>query len=391
MDPPLLRLLLALLAMVVAGSMLLIAYSWLRTRRAAYEDFRRAAYLATLGDVATRAGYPSQLVRGWARDRVFRAALVEFLTFLTGTERDNLINAAYELEIVDHYRLELTKGKRRRTRVAAAEALGDLADPIAVNDLLLALSDPVPEIRVQSAHALAAIGDPLTVGPILDRLVEEQKRWVAERLADALRRFDAAAVLDAALRLESVPLDREAPSWSVLLARVLGSIGDIRAEGALLHALSSTTRLLRAAAAASLGKAGTPAASAALLEAAVDLEPGVRVAAVESLGRHLDPTALETLEQLLDDQVARVRIAAGAALAKVPGGEDSLLEAILLGHPAARSAAADAVLEAGLYRQATVRIRTQEATPRDHQLVAALGELGRISAISQGEFDRIHP
>ncbi len=383
MEPKLLQILVALAVVVITTSIVLIVYSWVRSLRATYEDFRRAAYLATLGDVATRAGYPSQLVRGWARDRVFRAALVEFLTFLTGTERDNLIGAAYELEIVDHYRHDLSSGRRRRTRVAAAEALGDLADPVAVDDLLVGLSDRVPEIRVQCAHALAAIGDPLTVSPLLDRLIEERERWVAERLADALRRFDAAAVLDASLRIESLALDQDAPSWSILVTKVLGTIGDTRAEPALLHAISSQARLLRQAAAAGLGRAGTPTAVPALLGAATDTHSGVRIAAVQSLGRHLDPAALRTMENLLHDSAGEVRAAAGEALTKIPGGEETLLEAIRLGEPSAKAAAADAVLESGIYRQATVRIRARTGTTDDRRLVDALEAIGRIPLVPE--------
>lgn len=378
MEPRLFQILVALAVVVITTSFLLIIYSWVRSQRATHEDFRRAAYLATLGDVATRAGYPSQLVRGWARDRVFRTALVEFLTFLTGTERDNLIGAAYELEIVDHYRRDLSRGRRRRTRVAAAEALGDLADPAAVDDLLVGLSDRVPEIRVQCAHALAAIGDPLTVSPLLEGLVAEKERWVAERLADALRRFDAAAVLDSSLRIESVSLGPNAPSWAILITKVLGAIGDTRAEPALLHAISSESRLLRQAAASGLGRAGSPSAVPALLGAATDPHAGVRVAAVQSLGRHLDPAALQTMEDLLHDPKSEVRAAAGDALTKIPGGEETLLEAIRLGHPSAKEAAADAVLESGLYRQATVRIRAKAPTAHDRLLVAALEAIGRL-------------
>jgi HEAT repeat protein len=388
MDPTLLRILAYLLVVVLTSAGLLIAYSWLRTHRVAFDDFRRAAYLATLGDVATRAGYPAPLVRGWARDRVFRAALVEFLTFLTGTERDNLIRAAHELEIVDHYRHDLAKGRRRRRRVAAAEALGDLADAAAIPDLLAALSDRIPEIRVQCAHALASIGDPLTVTPILDRLAGERERWVAERLADALRRFDAAAVLDTSIRLEQLDMRGEVPSWSILAARVLGAIGDIRAERSLLHCLVAQNHRLREAAAAGLGRAGTPDAVAALLDTAYDPHPSVRRAAVEALGRHLDPAALETLEDLLHDPVGAVRIAAASSLTKIPGGTDTLVEAVRMGDVAARDAAADALMEAGIYRQATVRIKTRAGTHRDHELVDALDAMGRVAIIPDDPFQR---
>lgn len=388
MDPTLLRILAYLVLVVLTSAAVLIGYSWARTHRTAFDDFRRAAYLATLGDVATRAGYPAPLVRGWARDRVFRAALVEFLTFLTGTERDNLLRAAHELEIVDHYRNDLARGRRRRRRVAAAEALGDLADPAAVRDLLAGLRDRIPEIRVQCAHALASIGDPLTVGPILDRMVAERERWVADRLADALRRFDAAAVLDTSLRLESCELTDPVPSWTVLAARVLGAIGDIRAERALLHCLDAPSRKLREAAAAGLGRAGSPAAVPDLLRAARDPHPVVRAAAVESLGRHLDPAALETLEDLLHDPSGPVRVAAGTALTRIPGGTDTLIEAVRMGEAAARDAAADAILAAGIYRQASVRIKTRAATPRDHLLVDALDALGRVATIPEDPFER---
>lgn len=389
MDPRLFRLLTLLTGLAALTAAILITYSWARSHRAAFDDFRRAAYLATLGDIATRAGYPSQLVRGWARDRVFRAALVEFLTFLTGAERDNLLKAAHELEIVEHYRRQLRTGRRRRTRVAAAEALGDLGDSAAIPELLDSIADRIPEVRVQSAHALAAIADPLTVAPLLDALIAEEERWVAERLADALRRFDKAAVVETSLRLEELGHQLEPPSWTVLGVRVLGAIGDIHAERALLHCLLSPSRLLRESAATSLGRAGSPRAVRPLIGACHDPAPRVRVAAITSLGLHLDPAALETAEEMLHDADRDVRRAAGQALTKIPGGEDTLVEALRLGSDAARAAAADAVLEAGLYRSAVVRIKTNQATRRDEVLVEALAASGRLADIPNDPYQRL--
>ena len=386
MDPVLGRLLIALTVVLAVVSAVLLTYAWTRTHRSSYDDFRRAAYLSALGDIATRSGYPPQLVRGWSRDRVFRATLVEYLTFLTGHERDNLLKAAAELEIIDHYIAALSSGRTRRGRVAAAEALGDLADPTAVGVLLGGLRDRVPEVRVQSAHALAAIRDPLTVGALLDALASEQEVWVAERLADALVAFESAAVLDTALRLENMDYDGDAtPPWAPLATRGLGTIGDVRAQPALVRMLGAPDASLRQLAAESLGKCGTPEVVPVLIGALSDVAPGVRANAATALGRHLDSRSRHSLVAALDDQSDIVRRAAAGGLGALPDGENALVQALGVASPDGVDTIQDHLLTSGLYRKAIVRLRSGSATDNDYRLIDSLLESGKLERLETSQ------
>ncbi len=390
MDPTLTRILILLGVTTAITAGMLIAYSWARTQRAAFDDFRRAAYLSALGDIATRAGYPPQLVRGWARDRIFRQTLVEYLTFLTGTERENLLKAAQELDIIDHYVSALAKARTRRARVAAAEALGDLADGTAVGVLLGGLRDRIPEVRVQSAHALAAIGDPLTVGALLDALAEERELWVAERLADALIAFDKAAVLDASLRLEYMRWEGPAPPlWAPLVTKALGTIGDVRAQPALVRTLGAPSVELRALAAEGLGTAGTPDAVPILIGVLQDESPTVRVAAAQALGRQLDPRSLEPLLRALDDANRQVRRAAVSAIGSLPEGPEVLIEALSTADDRALEAIQDHLLASGMYRRAIVKLRSGTSTDRDHTIIDSLMTSGRLEPIETPLLDEV--
>ena len=156
------------------------------------------------------------------------------------------------------------------------EALGQVSDAKSVDVLTSALSDANVDIRKSATRALANIGGSHAVPPLLSALRDWQTRYIAaEALAKigdrtaipalvavlrrdepqvqkALLSFGSAAVdvlLQAlAARDNTTQLDRTA------LMKTLGEIGDKRASGELMAALSSSDARERQSAAEALSK-----------------------------------------------------------------------------------------------------------------------------------------
>ncbi|NIA24793.1 MAG: hypothetical protein GWP04_04425 [Gammaproteobacteria bacterium] len=292
-----------------------------------FDQFRRASYIGALSEIVTRSGYPLHTLRSWAEDRVFLETLLDFLRSVQGAERANLLRIARDLGIVERFVRDLERSRRRERRVVAAGALTELADPTTADALLAALGDSVPEVRVQAADALAGLKDPRAVEPLV-KLLEQETEWNASRIADSLVKFGSVSVPVLAGHLTSTdPTVERSGRRLPLIARVLGSIGDVAAEPALMSALESGDDELRIRAAAALGTAGTPQCVPALMSAATDPVWEVRAQAVKALGDRMDPQAVEVLVEALRDPKWWVRRNAAEALAMIPGGRQALIDA----------------------------------------------------------------
>ncbi len=338
--------------LTLMGGLGLFAFKYLRHRYERFAEFRRAAYVGAISELATRAGYPPTILRRWAEDPVFLETLVEFLRFLRGTERDNLLRLSQELRVVDGYLGALRHSRRRRRRVMASEALAEFADPATMDALLTALDDPVRAVRWNAAMALAKIGDERAV-PGLVRTLEKSRDWGADRIADALVEFGHTAVNHLARYLLLSLPDIEGESHHLpLMVRVLGVIGDVRAEPALLATLASPDLEVRIRSAAALGSAGTPQCVPALIRALRDPQWEVRAQAAGALGKQLDPRAIEPLQEAMCDPNWWVRQNAAEALSRIPSGEAALVDVLLSDDPFARDAAVERLLSAGVVRRA---------------------------------------
>ncbi|NOY56845.1 MAG: HEAT repeat domain-containing protein [Actinobacteria bacterium] len=292
-----------------------------------FDQFRRASYIGALSEIVTRSGYPLHTLRSWASDRVFLETLLDFLRSVQGTERTNLLQIARDLGIVQRFVRDLERSRRRERRVVAAGALAELGDPSTADALLAALGDRVPEVRLQAADALAGLKDPRAVQPLVT-LLEEETEWNASRIADSLVKLGAVAVPVLARYLILSDPAVEHPGCRLpLVARVLGSIGDVGAEPALLSALDGDDVELRIRAAAALGTAGTPQCVPALMRAVTDPVWEVRAQAAKALGDRMDPRAIGVLVEALRDPEWWVRRNAAEALALIPGGRQALIDA----------------------------------------------------------------
>lgn len=314
----------AVLASFVVGFMLMLAgYKIGRNRRTAFAEVRRAAYIAAVGEMAYRGGYPQDMLKAWVNDRVFREVIVEFLNFLHGSHRQRVLKIATEIGINDvlHRRLS---SRRKEVRAAAATGLSQLADEDSIPYLLEALRDKVGGVQINAAHALARIGKSETLPPVL-ALMAAENGWVRSRVADALVSFGSTAVAPITLMLN----EREArPKTQSLLIQVLGQIGDSTAEPVLLAGLKSGNTDIRVRSTAALATTGSPSCVPALAQALCDSDWRVRAQAANSLKQRMDPLAIPSLMIALGDEAWRVRQNAAAALAAIPGGKRALSSAL---------------------------------------------------------------
>ncbi len=207
-------------------------------------------------------------------------------------------------------------------RWAAAEALGALKDPRAVDPLLARLGDKDRDVRRAAAEALGALKDPRALEPLLARL--EAEDWgVREAAALALGQLQDPRAVDPLLaRLGDKDRDVR---WGAALA--LGQLQDPRALEPLLARLEDEDFGVRWGAAVALGELKDPRAVEPLLARLEDEDFGVRWGAAVALGQLKDPRAVEPLLARLGDKDQDVRRAAVWALGQLkdPRGLELLL------------------------------------------------------------------
>jgi HEAT repeat protein len=316
--------------LVTAVVLSLLIAIWLFTTKVVghlkrkFDLFRRASYIGLLSEIATRAGYPLETLRSCAEDRVFLDTLMDFLDSVKGSERTNLVHVARELGIVERFVLDLSS-RRRERRVVAARALAELGDPRTADALMGVLTDRVPEVRLQAADALAQLGEARAVEPLIE-LLERETEWNASRIADALVKLGSQAVPGLSEHLKETLGDEK--GRAPLVARVLGAIGDVAAEPALIEALKEGAKEARIRSAAALRPSGTPSSVPVLIQVMDDPVWEVRAQAARTLGERMDPISVPVLRNALRDQEWWVRRNAAESLAQLPGGVDALEEAL---------------------------------------------------------------
>jgi HEAT repeat protein len=239
------------------------------------------------------------------------------------------------------------------TRRAAAEDLGKMGDPRAVEPLIAALHDPDESVGNAAAVALGQSGDLRAVRPLAAALKQAAIRWSAARGLVELGN-PALGTLVAALSDEDVeiskallahlkqygikdprlvqPLLRQLRSgdWFVRrsAAELLGGTRDPRAVEVLTEALQDENRLVREEVARVLGEIGDARVVEALLRALQDRNTAEVARALGKIG---DPRALEPLAAVFhgEDVVMRAAAAEGLGLMKDPRALAVLLAEML--------------------------------------------------------------
>jgi len=182
------------------------------------------------------------------------------------------------------------RARGERATVSMTERLGRTASPLAVEELLAALSDPRFAVRFEAVVSIA-------------------RRAPDEKLTDALIEV----------------LGCNEPALSMVAAWALGRIGDERAIDPLREGLDAEYRSVRAHCARALGTIGDADIKPLLIERLdIELDPGLQLAYSSALGKLRTTEAVPILLRCLrsvpvEDAIPRREFA--LALARIVGAE----------------------------------------------------------------------
>ncbi len=115
------------------------------------------------------------------------------------------------------------------------------------------IADDSEMVQAAAVDALGLLGDARAIGPLIDRLANDEQPTVREAVANSLANFEGREVLEALV--EALADEDERVRSAV--AQALGDLGDPAASLPLLHALSDDYPRVRESAAAGLRKLGT--------------------------------------------------------------------------------------------------------------------------------------
>jgi HEAT repeat protein/beta-lactamase regulating signal transducer with metallopeptidase domain len=232
-------------------------------------------------------------------------------------------------------------------RLAAAEGLGGLEDPRAVEALSRALrTDENVEVRRMAAWALGEIEDAAAVPALSDALRSDRDEEVRRMAAWALGEIESATAVEAlgaALRDQSVEV-RKTAVWA------LGEIESPNGVQYLLPFLRDENAQIRGQAAWALGEIESPRAVEALTAALDDSDAKIREMVVWALGEIEDAAAVDGLSKAMKDANVGVRRKAAWAIGELDLNESApraLIEATRDSDREVRKIAAHALGEIG--------------------------------------------
>lgn len=275
--------------------------------------------------------------------------------------------------------LSRASDRSEQVRMSVAEALGKLGDQRAVNELMMiARRDPVSPVRAEAARALGALGDPTVVEGLVT-LLGDPDYWTRLRAIEALEliRPKDTSALDLALRDDSAEVRGRA---AVALQRIgvldhrveeLGSEDRTIAERAhrtlvemgragliesILSYLEHPSFRIRSRMADVLGEVGDRHAVPALVPLLSDLEWPVRVRTLEALAKLRPKDGVKSLITSLADPEETVRATAVQAIRALGAPEDEAgIDALLSLFSAANADVRTSVIaSAGHVRQPKV-------------------------------------
>ncbi len=230
---------------------------------------------------------------------------------------------------------DLMRHSDSSVRSAAAEILGVIGDPSAIDALELGVKDDNPQVRITAAGALGRIKDPRSADLLAPLLDHGDPRFAAAA-ANALEALTDLAIDPVIVQLNSrqeqtriraidvlgrlrhkgvcprliAGLTENTPWIRIVSAQALGEIGENQAVPPLIKTLGDHNALVRAMAAEALGKISDYRATMPVLERLKDSSSLVQTNALRALGQIGNPVALPYLAAALDDEEPEIRIAA---------------------------------------------------------------------------------
>lgn len=268
---------------------------------------------------------------------ILGALVTELIELVRGDEREQLVATATRAGVTDTLRKRLTSGPVR-SRVVAAELLGNFLDEDSTAALETALDDRDDGVRLAAALALASSGRAPPADLLVQRLrlgTEEHSMLIVTLLMEIAReRPGEVRVLieskDVPSPVKAAAIEALANSGDYSLVEVIGRL----ARAADDHA-PELPRYLRG-----LASFQHPAGAEAVLSRLESSNWWVRAASAEAAGRIGLTEATPQLIGLLDDQDWWVRFRAGEALVRLgERGLNMLKETCEKGSERARQAA----------------------------------------------------
>ncbi len=235
---------------------------------------------------------------------------------------------------------KLSKAGSSSARVQAAERLGRLKTPLAVEELVRALDDVALTVREQAALALGEIRDPRATLPLVSKLADASS-GISGHAATALGKIgDKAALPALAAAAQLGP-----PTRRLAAMEALGRLSDGSVTEILSVLLRDPDAAIRTAAIRALAEREDPASLPSLLtQLAREQEPSNLAILADALGRLGEPEATPALlEALGRTQSPTVRREILNAVGSLGGGRDAFYPYLAL-EPYARDETAGKIL-----------------------------------------------
>ncbi|MFQ5353970.1 MAG: HEAT repeat domain-containing protein [Thermodesulfobacteriota bacterium] len=256
-------------------------------------------------------------------------ALLRYITDAGPGLYPRLYELFESLGYVEYY-LSKLGSSRMWERAEAAEHLGIIRCPRAVDSLIAALDDKTRDVRNMAVYSLGAIGDIKALPAIMESL----KTGIASLEEVSLRIVKSSII---SFGPEAVTVLREGlnnNNWRVrcVVVDILGDMEDPAVAEDLTQALHDKEPDVRAKAAKGLGKKKALSAAHRLMFLTEDPSWVVRLHSTRALGLMGDVNAVERLKQRLFDENWQVRRAAAEALGLMRDHSLEALREILLNH-----------------------------------------------------------
>jgi HEAT repeat protein len=251
---------------------------------------------------------------GRIKDRTAGGALVESLKDPDSQVRQAAAEAIGHVADAPALRALVQLLEDEVTRDVAAEVLGRLKDPAAMEPLAGMMTSPDPTARRLAAEALEQLADPRSVDAWIQAMVYPDLLEIAsrslKRISDLQQRI--ADTLDSLRDIEDAVALEEARIGVSMDLIALGR----PAVTELLEALDDGLWVVREAAAQALGIIGDPRAVEPLLQKAkTDRDRGVRESCIKALGEFGDARSIDVLVEAVQDRTTR--LAATEAMSKI--------------------------------------------------------------------------
>jgi HEAT repeat protein/beta-lactamase regulating signal transducer with metallopeptidase domain len=221
--------------------------------------------------------------------------------------------------------MERLKDEDADVREAAAQALGRIANPMAIPELVKALDDPQPRVQEAALDALSEFERGVPEAPV-QRMLASTDADMRQRAVQILMSMRARGALPAITALVS---DAEAGVRQSAI-QAIQEMGNPSAASAVMPALGDRDADVRQAGVQALMQLGGTIPDAALDKLLQDSDADVRQATVQYIGERRVTTKTTQLIRLLDDPSGDVREAAAEALteARTPESHAALRRAL---------------------------------------------------------------